>query len=93
MAMMSVMFLAGKAGDATSSIFVTTAIDTGWKMLGGSDHCELSYHKETRLLIVVADVEHTGTVIKALEALRQARPKPTLAPPNNKSSADPAPGQ
>ena len=72
---------------------ITTAIDTGWKMLGGSDHCELSYHKETRLLIVVADVEHTGTVIKALEALRQARPKPTLAPPNNKSSADPAPGQ
>jgi hypothetical protein len=72
---------------------ITTAINTGWKMLGASDHCELSYHKETRLLIVVADVEHTGTVIKALDALRQARPKPTLAPPNNKSPADPVPGQ
>jgi hypothetical protein len=72
---------------------ITTAINTGWKMLGGSDQSELSYHKETKLLIVVADVEHTGTVIKALEALRQAKSKPTIAPPTNKSSPDPAPGQ
>jgi hypothetical protein len=50
---------------------ITTAIQTGWKMAGDSTGCELSYHKETKLLIVVGNSRQFETVNNALQALTQ----------------------
>jgi fructose-specific component phosphotransferase system IIB-like protein len=50
---------------------ITTAIQTGWKMGGDSEGCELSYHKETNLLIVVGDASQFETVNGVLVALTQ----------------------
>ncbi len=53
---------------------ITTAIQTGWKMAGISG--ELSYHKETKLLIVVGDETQFNTVDGALYVLKEQLPKP-----------------
>lgn len=50
---------------------ITTAIHTGWKMAGNSTGSELSYHKETKLLIVVGNRLQIETVNSALAALMQ----------------------
>jgi hypothetical protein len=54
---------------------ITTAIQTGWKMLGDSTSTpSISFHKETKLLIAVGEpgkLEVIDAVLKALEA-----PKP-----------------
>ena len=50
---------------------ITTAIQTGWKMAGNSTGCEMSYHKETKLLIVVGNNLQVETVDSALQALMQ----------------------
>jgi hypothetical protein len=53
---------------------ITTAIQTGWKMAGISG--QLSYHKETKLLIVVGDETQFNTVDGALFVLKEQMPKP-----------------
>ena len=54
---------------------ITTAIQTGWKMLADSERDELRYHPETKLLIVVTDDQrHTSVVNNALAALDHWRP-------------------
>ena len=50
---------------------ITTAIQTGWKMAGNSAGCEMSYHKETKLLIVVGNNIQFETVDSALQAVTQ----------------------
>jgi hypothetical protein len=63
---------------------ITTAIQTGWKMGGNSDGAELSYHKETKLLIVVGNNLQFDTVNGALAALREQKPKPAAAADSDK---------
>jgi len=55
---------------------ITTAIQTGWKMANTLVGAELSYHKETKLLIVVGNNMQIQTVSLALHALSQQKPKP-----------------
>jgi hypothetical protein len=52
---------------------ITTAIQTGWKMLGDASPPKISFHKETKLLIAVGEpskLEIIDAVLKALEAPR-----------------------
>ena len=65
---------------------ITTAIETGWKMLGETNPPTLSFHKDTGLLIAVgtpARLEVIDQVLKNLE-----RPNEQVPPPR----APPAPG-
>jgi len=48
---------------------ITTAIDTGWKMLGETSPPTISFHKDTKLLIAVGEpgkLEPIDAVLKAL---------------------------
>jgi len=49
---------------------ITTAIETGWKMLGDTSPPKISFHKDTKLLIAVGEpskLETIDAVLKALE--------------------------
>jgi hypothetical protein len=54
---------------------VTTAIETGWKMLGITNTPEISYHKDTKVLIVVGDVDKLKTIDDLLKQLSVGKPK------------------
>ena len=50
---------------------ITTAIETGWKMLGETSPPVISFHKDTKLLIAVGEpskLEPIDAVLKALES-------------------------
>ncbi len=48
---------------------ITTAIQTGWKMSGESSTPELSYHKETKLLIAFGEPAKLRTIQNVLDSL------------------------
>ena len=54
---------------------ITTAIQTGWKMLGEDDIPKISFHKETKLLIAVGDAAKLETIDAVLQALKTSSPK------------------
>jgi hypothetical protein len=61
---------------------ITTAIQTGWKMLGDKETPTISFHKETQLLIAVGEaskLETINAVLKALEAPKVKR-EPDIDP-------------
>ncbi len=73
---------------------ITTAIETGWKMLGETSPPKISFHKETKLLIAVGEpskLEIVDSALKALtmrqpafgDRLRTAIPRSTNATPRN----------
>lgn len=51
---------------------ITTAIQTGWKMLGDQETPTISFHKETKLLIAVGDPAKLITIEDVLKALSPA---------------------
>ncbi len=51
---------------------ITTAIQTGWKMLGDQETPTISFHKETKLLIAVGDPAKLETIDAVLKALQPA---------------------
>jgi hypothetical protein len=55
---------------------ITTAIQTGWKMMGDKETPEISFHKETKLLIAVGEPDQLGVIDDVLKAL-QPPPNPT----------------
>ncbi len=58
---------------------ITTAIKTGWKMLGDTSTPTISFHKETKLLIAVGEPAKLETIDSVLTALNPgvpAGPKP-----------------
>ncbi|HTI98816.1 MAG TPA: hypothetical protein VL527_07920 [Dongiaceae bacterium] len=59
---------------------ITTAIQTGWKMAGISPAPELSYHKETKLLIAYGTEEKIGIIQQVLNSLP---PQSGAAPRSN----------
>jgi hypothetical protein len=70
---------------------ITTAVETGWKMLGETSQPAISFHKDTKLLIAVGEPSELETIDAALQAL--APPKPQPGPsrvPNRAPSAAPA---
>jgi hypothetical protein len=48
---------------------ITTAIQTGWKMSGETATPELSYHKETKLLIAFGEPDKLKTIQNVLDSL------------------------
>ncbi|MGO8931024.1 MAG: hypothetical protein ACLQU3_29560 [Limisphaerales bacterium] len=48
---------------------ITTAIETGWKMLGETNTPTISFHKDTKLLIAVGEPSKLETIDAALKAL------------------------
>src|SRR5262249_3406924 len=48
---------------------ITTAIETGWKMLGEKNPPKISYHKDTKLLIAVGQPEKLDMISQVLQSL------------------------
>lgn len=75
---------------------ITTAIETGWKMLGETSPPKISFHKDTNLLIAVGEpnkLEIIDAVLKALTPQaapaapgKAAAPKPADSPRSAESS-------
>ena len=53
---------------------ITTAIETGWKMLGETSPPAISFHKDTKLLIAVGDPGKLETIDAVLKALQPPQP-------------------
>lgn len=49
---------------------ITTAVETAWKMLGEKSPPEISFHKDTKLLIAVGDPVKLQTIDSVLAALK-----------------------
>ena len=64
---------------------ITTAIQTGWKMAGISPTPELSFHKETKLLIGVGDLNQLQTIDQVLHALSAPTPATKAKPDPEKT--------
>jgi hypothetical protein len=60
---------------------ITTAIQTGWKMLGEKETPSISFHQETKLLIAVGEPGKLETIDAVLEALQRAQRAPLPPPP------------
>ncbi len=63
---------------------ITTAIETGWKMLGDSPKPTISFHKETKLLIAVGEASKLETIDAVLKALAPAAAPPAEKPKTGK---------
>jgi hypothetical protein len=50
---------------------ITTAIETGWKMMGDTSPPTISFHKDTKLLIAVGEESKLDTIADVLKALEQ----------------------
>jgi hypothetical protein len=48
---------------------ITTAVETAWKMLGETNTPNISYHKDTRLLIAVGEPDQLNLIQNALRQL------------------------
>jgi hypothetical protein len=60
---------------------ITTAIQTGWKMLGDSSTTpSISFHKETKLLIAVGEPGKLEVIDAVLRALESPKPMPRIDP-------------
>ena len=55
---------------------ITTAIQTGWQLMGDSSPPEISFHKETKLLIAVGEPNRLDVIDNVLNALRPAPQTP-----------------
>jgi len=70
---------------------ITTAIETGWKMLGDTSRPTISFHKDTKLLIAVGETRKLETIDAVLKALEGDKESP-LSPPRGAPSATPRAG-
>ncbi len=60
---------------------ITTAIQTGWKMLGEKDTPTINFHKDTKLLIAVGEPNKLETIDAVLKALSPwSNPTPISTP-------------
>ena len=60
---------------------LTTAIQTGWKLLGETNPPTVSFHKDTKLLIAVGEPDKLETIDGVLKALKPPTPAPPSAKP------------
>jgi hypothetical protein len=65
---------------------ITTAIETGWKMLGEEPYPKLSFHKDTKLLIAVGDPNKLANIQAVLIQLPKDNPAAEQAPTSPKSN-------
>ena len=54
---------------------ITTAIQTGWKMLGETNSPTISFHKDTKLLIAVGEQSKLQLIDSVLQQLAQGKPQ------------------
>jgi hypothetical protein len=52
---------------------ITSTIDTGWKMLGITRRPEVSYHKDTKVLVAVGEADKLKTIDDVLKQLRTGK--------------------
>ena len=71
---------------------ITTAIETGWKMLGETNTPTISFHKDTKLLIAVGDPSKLETIDAVLKALEPPKSSPGAAAPAAKPAEKPKAG-
>jgi hypothetical protein len=74
---------------------ITTAIQTGYSLLGESSTPELKFHKETRLLIAVGDQNRLSLIDEVLNSLPQGSNvtiDPTTGVPVPKAGSQPSRG-
>ncbi|PYI85361.1 MAG: hypothetical protein DME26_11190, partial [Verrucomicrobia bacterium] len=55
---------------------ITTAIETGWKMLGEKNPPTISFHKDTKLLIAVGEASKLQLIDSVLQQLARRDPQP-----------------
>jgi hypothetical protein len=67
---------------------ITTAIETGWKMLGETAPPKISFHADTKLLIAVGEANKLETIDAVLQALTPPKPPTPFSGP--KPPAKPA---
>jgi hypothetical protein len=65
---------------------ITTAIQTGWKMLGETNPPTISYHKDTKLLIAVGDSYKLLLIEQVLSQLPKEKSVPAKPPEIPKSA-------
>ncbi|MDB6066916.1 MAG: hypothetical protein JWR26_3124 [Pedosphaera sp.] len=65
---------------------ITTAIETGWKMLGEEPYPKLSFHKDTKLLIAVGDPNKLESIEAVLSQLPKDKPAAEKVPAPDKSN-------
>jgi hypothetical protein len=69
---------------------ITTAIETGWKMLGEKNPPKVSYHKDTKLLIAVGQQDKLEMIGQVLQSLgHPAVPGDSSVPPHRPIPANP----
>src|SRR5262249_45194080 len=68
---------------------ITTAMETGWKMLGEKEPPKMSYHKDTKLLIVVGEEGKMAMIDDVLHSLNRSEGhNPTSAPAAPRASRE-----
>jgi hypothetical protein len=67
---------------------ITTAIQTSWKMRGDNPAPQLTFHRETKLLIAVGDSDGLETIDLALGALNPVKKKTDNAPADTAAAAE-----
>jgi hypothetical protein len=70
---------------------ITTAIQTGWELLGVKPTSRLKFHPETKLLIAVGQNYELGTIEDVLAQLRKAPPKKAATAAAEKPAPAPTP--
>jgi hypothetical protein len=64
---------------------ITTAINTGWKMLGNANLPTMSFHKDTGLLIAVGDPNQLQVIDEVLQNLPREDPKAMPPKPGSRA--------
>jgi hypothetical protein len=75
---------------------ITTAIETGWKMLGEAAPPKISFHKDTKLLIAVGEpnkLETIDAVLRALDGPNTGGAGGPFAPPQRPARVPGVPSQ
>jgi hypothetical protein len=54
---------------------ITTAVETSWKMLGVTKPPQITYHKDTKVLIAVGEEDKVKLIGDVLKQLSQGKPK------------------
>ena len=60
---------------------ITTAIETGWQMLGDSSPAAIRFHKDTKLLIAVGEPSKLEIIDAVLKAMDVTKTKPAASAP------------
>jgi hypothetical protein len=72
---------------------ITTALETGWKMLGEASPATIKFHKDSMLLIAVGEPGKLEIIDAVLKALEPPKPKPVVKTVIDDTTGLPVPAQ